>query len=565
MDGDSDARGQNRSPAVSNHDKVFGRLAVASGLVDEATVATASQQVSSGKNLAAVLVESGAISDETCRFIEQQIDGFGDDAEQDLTGAASATISFVHLGELKTGSFNPVAKRDYRTTSDFGDYEIIEPIAEGGMGVVYKARQTKLNRLVALKMIRSGEFADDEEVQRFDSEARAAAKLDHPGIVPVYEVGEINGQHFYSMALVEGVSLHEKVKRDGPMSPQRAAETLKQVAEAVQFAHDAGIINRDVKPHNILLDQSDSPRVVDFGLAKQGDSDLTIAGQVLGTPSYMSPEQAEGNQGEIGPASDVYSLGATLYYVLTGHPPFRAESVVKTLKKVVEDRPDSIRQWNHAVDQNLQSICLKCMEKAPARRYSTAQDLAQDLGRWLQKKPVQARPVTRAAQVLIWCRRNRLVAALLLISGFLTVAVISTYFWFYGSPPTGAAMGVFLFPDDEMESGFQAGEIRRRGAWVKTVIWEGSARKAGIRRLDLIVAIDGSKVESKADLVRKLANKSVGSTVDVTVIRNEEEIRFERIELVSRRRLPSLVPWGGGATKPDNVSEPPVRAPVPLP
>ena len=213
--------------------------------------------------------------------------------------------------------------------------------------------QVKLNRLVALKMIRSGEFANEEQIKRFYAEAEAAAKLDHPGIVPVYEVGEQNGQHFFSMAFIEGESLHDRVTHQGPLSPTEAASLTRAIAEAVQFAHDEGIVHRDIKPQNVLLDASGKPRVTDFGLAKQlhSDSDLTAAGQVMGTPSYMPPEQAAGKLDEIGVASDVYSLGAMLYYLVTGRPPFQSASVVETIRQVLDAEPVSPRTLNQSPPQ----------------------------------------------------------------------------------------------------------------------------------------------------------------------------------------------------------------------
>ncbi len=224
----------------------------------------------------------------------------------------------------------------------FGEYVLHEKIAQGGMGAVYKARQVKLQRSVALKMILSGRLASPEDVQRFYLEAEAAARLDHPGIVPIFEVGEHDGQHFFSMALVEGGSLADRIKK-GPLPPRHAAALMAQVADAVAHAHGHGIIHRDLKPGNILLDRDGKPRVTDFGLAKnvEGDSYLTASGQVLGTPSFMPPEQAGGRAEEIGPASDTYSLGATLYCLVTGRPPFQAATPVETLKQVLEQEPVS--------------------------------------------------------------------------------------------------------------------------------------------------------------------------------------------------------------------------------
>lgn len=208
--------------------------------------------------------------------------------------------------------------------STFGDYEFLEPIGRGGMGVVWKARQRRLNRVVALKLMLSGRHAEEEEVKRFIGEARSAATLQHPNVVAIHEVGEHEGQHFFSMDFIDGKSLSEIIRRT-PLPPQRAARYVQAIAAAIHYAHGKGILHRDLKPQNVLIDATDQPRITDFGLAKQieVDSDLTQSGAILGTPSYMPPEQAGGKLDKIGPASDVYSLGATLYFLLTGRPPFQ--------------------------------------------------------------------------------------------------------------------------------------------------------------------------------------------------------------------------------------------------
>jgi WD40 repeat protein/serine/threonine protein kinase len=295
----------------------------------------------------------------------------------------------------------------------FGDYVLIEKLARGGMGVVYKARQVKLQRPVALKMILSSRLASPDDVHRFHLEAEAAARLDHPGIVPIFEVGVHAGQHYFSMGLVEGGSLAERLKT-GPLVPRLSASLTAQVADAVAYAHGQGIIHRDLKPGNILLDRDGKPRITDFGLAKnvKGDSHLTQAGQVLGTPGFMPPEQAGGQTELIGPSSDVYSLGATLYCLLTGRPPFQAATPHETLGQVLKQEPVSPRQLNPAVDRDLETICLKCLQKDPARRYATAASLSADLRRFLDAAPIEARPVGRIERSWRWCGRNRLVASL---------------------------------------------------------------------------------------------------------------------------------------------------------
>ena len=295
----------------------------------------------------------------------------------------------------------------------FGDYELLEVIARGGMGIVYKARQKSLNRIVAVKlMLSSGQLAQPEVVQRFRTEAQAIAHLQHPNIVAIHEVGEHDEQPYFSMEYVEGRTLAELV-RDGSMAAPRAATYLKTISEAVHYAHAHGILHRDLKPSNVLIDSLDQPRITDFGLAKwlTGDSDLTLSGQVLGSPNYLSPEQAAGRQAEVGPASDVYALGALLYHLLTGRPPFQGDSLTALLRQVIETDPVGPRLLNPSIPRDLETICLKCLEKDRSRRFGTAQALADELGRFLRGEPIRARPVSRPEKVWRWCRRKPALAA----------------------------------------------------------------------------------------------------------------------------------------------------------
>jgi len=311
----------------------------------------------------------------------------------------------------------------------FGDYELLQEIARGGMGVVYKARQINLNRTVALKMILAGQLASEDDVRRFYTEAEAAANLDHPGIVPIFEVGEHEGQHYFSMGFVEGESLADRLK-EGPLPPREAAELTKKVAAAIGYAHERGVIHRDLKPANVLLKAAlgkasgsrpstldSQPMVTDFGLAKrvEGESDLTASGQILGTPSYMPPEQASGKVDEVTESADVYSLGAILYALVTGRPPFQADNPLDTLLQVLEREPVSPRTLNPKVPQDLETICLKCLEKESHRRYASAHDLAEELHRFLDGRPIVARPISRTARTWRWCRRNPVVASLVTI------------------------------------------------------------------------------------------------------------------------------------------------------
>ncbi|MCI0738611.1 MAG: WD40 repeat domain-containing serine/threonine protein kinase, partial [Gemmataceae bacterium] len=310
-----------------------------------------------------------------------------------------------------------------------GDYELIEEIARGGMGVVYRARQKSLGRIVAVKVILVGYWASQTQIRRFKAEAEAAAKLDHPNIVPIYEIGEEDGQHFFSMKLVEGVNLAELNDRCAARNTEwmsRAAGLTAQLARAVHYAHQHGILHRDLKPTNILLDARNEPYLTDFGLAKvlEADSGLTLSAQVAGTPSYMAPEQAAGQARGATPATDIYSLGAILYELLTGHPPFRGRSPLEILQQVREREPRPPRKWNSAVPRDLEIICLKALRKEPSRRYTNALELAEDLDRWLAGKPILARPVARLERLWLWSKRNpaaTVVAVLLLV-----LAAVST-------------------------------------------------------------------------------------------------------------------------------------------
>lgn len=309
----------------------------------------------------------------------------------------------------------PSAPR-FAPLSRLGDYEILAEIGRGGMGVVLKARHVKLGRIVALKMILGGPLAGQDDLARFETEAAAAAQLAHPGIVSLYEVGKYDNQPYFSMEYISGSSLGNLVV-PGPLPSRRAAAYLESVARAVHFAHGRGILHRDLKPANILLDEHDQPRITDFGLAKlmASDSGQTRTGAVLGTPSYMSPEQAAGRK-DIGPASDIYSLGAILYELLTSRPPFRSETALATLAQVAEQEPVPPRLLNPAVDRELETICLKCLEKNPARRYASAEDLADDLARYLAGEPIAARRLGVLGRTVKWCRRQPATAALLFVS-----------------------------------------------------------------------------------------------------------------------------------------------------
>jgi WD40 repeat protein/serine/threonine protein kinase len=316
------------------------------------------------------------------------------------------------------------------------DYELLQEIARGGMGIVYRARHRRLNRVVALKMISAPHLAQEAAARRFRAEADAAASLDHPNIVPIYEVGEADGRLFYAMKLVEGGSLAQKLAeaRGGERAGQCAYEVrqgaslIATVARAIHYAHQHGILHRDLKPANILLDVGGEPHVTDFGLAKNLEgqlSTLTVSGATLGTPNYMPPEQARGGSKQLTTAADVYSLGAILYEMLTGEPPFRGPTPLETMRRVVEEEPRRPSTINLLTDRDLETICLKCLEKEPQRRYDSAAELADDLKRWLRNEPIKARrssPFERAAK---WSRRHPAWAAFTVLAAVAPAIIIA--------------------------------------------------------------------------------------------------------------------------------------------
>jgi WD40 repeat protein len=305
----------------------------------------------------------------------------------------------------------------------FGSYELLEEIARGGMGVVYRARQVNLDREVAVKLLLQGALASAEDLERFRAEATSAGGLRHPSIVAIHEVGEHEGQHYFSMELILGRDLAAKT-RDGPIPATQAAELLAQVSDAIQHAHDHGIVHRDLKPSNIIVDPEGRAHVTDFGLARRSGNalSLTQTGQALGTPGYMSPEQAAGGR-NVGPATDIYSLGALLYHLLTSRAPFAGASPTTVLRQIEEREPISPRSLNPSTPRDLETICLKCLTKEPARRYSSAGALGEDLRRFLRDEPIQARPAGPLERSWRWCRRRPALAGSLAGVVLLLIAI----------------------------------------------------------------------------------------------------------------------------------------------
>jgi serine/threonine protein kinase/tetratricopeptide (TPR) repeat protein len=358
-----------------------------------------------------------------------------------LTGVNADAVSHV-----KTTA------RVAKMLGELGDYELLEEVGRGGQGVVFRARQKSLNRIVALKVIGLGQWATQAHLKRFRLEAEAAASLDHPCIVPIYEVGERDGQCYFSMKFVEGGQLDEVVK-DTPISIRQAVELISKVGRTVHYAHEHGILHRDIKPGNILLDAKGEPHLTDFGLARLVESESTVTRtlDVLGTPSYMAPEQAASNNAKLTSSTDVYGVGAALYQLLTGHPPFAGGTTYETIKLLLETEPRPPRLWNPKVDRDLSTICLKCLEKDPQRRYSSALALAEDLEHWLGHEPIQARRTGVVGRGKKWLQRNPTAAAVAVLSLAL-IAAVGVIVWkseLFHSPPTA---GIAVLPFENLSN-----------------------------------------------------------------------------------------------------------------
>ena len=338
-----------------------------------------------------------------------------------------------------------------RVLGELGDYELLEEVGRGGQGVVFRARQKSLNRIVALKLIGLGQWATEGHLKRFRLEAEAAASLDHPCIVPIYEIGERDGQCYFSMKFVEGGQLDEVVKH-APRSIRQAVELVVKVARTVHYANEHGILHRDIKPGNILLDRKDEPHLTDFGLARLVESESTITRtvEVLGTPSYMAPEQAAGNNIKLTRGTDVYGVGAVLYYLLTGHPPFAGGTTYETIKLLLETEQRPPRLLNANVDRDLSTICQKCLEKDPQRRYSSASAVADDLERWLRHEPIHARRIGVISRSGKWLQRNPTRATAVALSLAL-VGALGVILWSSGLFQP-AATGIAVLPFENLSN-----------------------------------------------------------------------------------------------------------------
>ena len=394
----------------------------------DAVIAEYLQAAESGQtpDREAFLCKHADLADELAEFLDDR-EHFGQAASCIVGAPAAFEDTRPHGGILSTGEPKSATTHAGSMPRRVGDYELLEEIARGGMGVVYRAEQLSLRRPVAVKMILAGRLASAADVARFRSEAEAAARLDHPNIVPIYEVGEHEGQPYFSMRLVDGGDLTSH-RADYRGNPRAAAELVAVLADAIHHAHQRGILHRDLKPRNILLDAGDKPQISDFGLAKlmEADGSLTQSGAVLGSASYMAPEQARG-ESSLTTASDVYSLGAILYELLTGRPPFRAATPAETIVEVLDKEPLSPRSVDPKIDHDLNTICLKCLEKDPSRRYGSAEALASDLRRRLDGRPIEARPVGALQRMWRGCRRNLALTSVIAVAVGIIVSMTGFY------------------------------------------------------------------------------------------------------------------------------------------
>jgi TolB-like protein/tetratricopeptide (TPR) repeat protein len=438
-----------------------------------------------------------------------------DDPARDETDAAAAGHS------KKTA-------RAAELLGELGDYELLEEVGRGSQGVVFRARQKSLNRTVALKVISLGQWASKAHLKRFRLEAEAAARLEHPGIVPIHEVGEREGSCYFSMKFVEGGQLEEVVRR-APMSIRQAAELIAKIARTVHYAHEHGILHRDIKPGNILLDAKGEPLLTDFGLARlvESESSVTHTLDVLGTPSYMAPEQAVGNNAAVSSVTDVYGLGAVLYQLLTGQPPFAGGTTYDTIKLLLDTEPRQPRLLNPKIDRDLSTICLKCLEKDPRRRYSSALALAEDLERWRKHEPIQARRTGVFTRARKWVRRNP-TSALLAASLIALAAAAGWIVWkseFVRHPLV--ANGIAVLPFENLSADPD------NAYFVEGMQEEILTRLASIADLKVISHTSTQRYQSKPRNLSQIAKQlGVANVVEGSVQKTVDQVRVN-VQLIN--------------------------------
>jgi serine/threonine protein kinase len=410
---------------------------------------------------------------------------------------------------------------------ELGDYELLQEVGRGGQGVVFRARQKSPNRTVALKVISLGQWASKAHLKRFRLEAEAAAKLEHPGIVPIHEVGERDGSCYFSMKFIEGGQLDEVARREA-MPIRSAAELIAKVARTVHYAHEHGILHRDIKPGNILLDAKGEPHLTDFGLARlvETESSITQTLDVLGTPSYMAPEQAVGNNAAVSSATDVYAIGAILYELLTGDPPFAGGTTYQTIKLLLDTEPRQPRLLNPKIDRDLSTICLKCLEKDPQRRYSSALALAEDLERWLKHEPILARHTGIFARGRKWLRRNP-TSALLAASVIALAAAAGWIVWKSELIRHPVTSGVAVLPFENLsgdpDNAYFANGIQE----------EILTRLASIAGLKVISRTSTQQYQSKPRNLREIAKQlGVANILEGSVQKAAAEVRVN-VQLIN--------------------------------
>jgi TolB-like protein/Tfp pilus assembly protein PilF len=407
------------------------------------------------------------------------------------------------------------------------DYELLEEIGRGGQGVVYRARQKSLNRTVALKIIGISHGKTKAHLRRFRLEAEAAARLNHPFVVPIHEIGQRKGRCYFSMGLVEGSRLDQIAKRE-PMSPRQATEVIAKLARTVHYAHQHGIIHRDIKPGNILLDTKGEPHLTDFGVARllETENDATCTIEVSGTPSYMAPEQAHANNGHVSGATDVYGLGAVLYQLLAGQPPFTGGTPFETVRLLLETEPRQPRLLNPKVDRDLSTICLKCLEKDPKRRYSSALALAEDLEHWLRHEPIRARRTGVLARGRKWIRRNPAAAALVVMSVLLASAV-GVIVWKVGAVGRQPSAGIAVLPFENLSN------AREDVFFTDGVQEEILTRLARIADLKVISRTSTQRYQSKPSNLSEIAKQlGVANLLEGSVQKAADQVRVN-VQLVN--------------------------------
>jgi serine/threonine protein kinase/Flp pilus assembly protein TadD len=456
------------------------------------------------------------------------------DAPEGLCTACTLETGLAMLPEALDGEGNfapaphtKIAAHVAKMLGDLGDYELLEEIGRGGQGVVYRARQKSLNRTVALKVIGLGQWATKAHLKRFRLEAEAAASLNHPCIVPIYEVGERDGACYFSMGFVEGGQLDAVAKRE-PMPIRRAAELVAKLARTVHYAHERGILHRDIKPGNILLDAKGEPHLTDFGLARLVETESTVTRtlEVLGTPSYMAPEQAAANNAQLTSATDVYGLGAVFYQLLTGHPPFAGGTTYETIKLLLETEPRQPRLWNPKIGRDLSTICLKCLEKDPQRRYSSALALAEDLEHWLKHEPILAHRTGISTKARKWVRRKPAIAALVASLAALAAAM-SWNVWKSQliSRPVTSAVAVLPFENlsGDPDNAYFADGIQE----------EILTRLASIAGLRVISRTSTQQYQSKPRNLREIAKQlGVANILEGSVQKAADQVRVN-VQLVN--------------------------------